>query len=348
MLKTSILTVIRELYPIKIFIYTTTYDTMINKFKKYNNYIIIKKYSPNETDISNQNETPTYSLIERNIKVCEKEDCKKFNFHNVIGHSRIFIIPRLMEEHKESVLYMDNDTGINLGMGKRFIEHVAYKHVPILSHPECCYIEDVTKTYYNVDVPDYIKVKSNIYKFKYHKVVNNGIEFYPYNELSKHILYERIDVYSTLNNIQKTHFNDMYSISLVITRLFGESEKNVFIKDSPFIINRETRHESEYFITHYCFDKWHNKKSRVHEFMFVVEDIIWYIYKTLQNVILLNDNTISKNISDVGFQTRIMNDIIKYKNTCADIIDFYNIEIPSFYLLFFPPHVVRKYQLFGQ
>jgi hypothetical protein len=294
MLKLSLFTVLRELSKPRILVYTTTLEKMRLALHEYINDIELVEYKPL-------------------IALKKSTDLKAFNHHNLIGHARVFLAPHILETFKEPVLYLDNDTGFNLGMGPRFINFIKGVTIPFISNPEHDTVDRITRYYYpDIQIPDRIVCAGITYPLKNHWVHNNGIEYYPYNETGKKVAKMRTDLYMALNETMPTHFNDMYSISMVLYHEFG-LVPTIYLH-SPLDGFRSRFVEQEYYITHYYYDKWK---------------------------ILKRPNERHVNLEEMVPFTYLHRHMFPASNKMPKLNQY---AIPTFYSLMYPPEIIQALQ----
>lgn len=201
-LKLSILTVLREFGKnTKIVIYTTTLSNMRKVFKKYLKFVDIRFY---DKEIFGQYE------------IKHAEYYKRFN---MIGHSRMFILPYLLHKEKTPILYLDSDVVISLGWGPEILNKLK-----TLVYPYGCNAEDNIK-------PNEICINSEIYQTpfdtdfiyandKTYSVnitnINNGVMYFPYTDISIHMCNEMLGLYKKMREINPIIYNDMFAFSMVL------------------------------------------------------------------------------------------------------------------------------------
>lgn len=198
MLEASIISVLRELgSKVLILVYTTTKPQLSYLKARYNGYkgaeLKVKTYSPR---------TNPKHTFEGGLSVFDK-----------IGHSRIFLIHKLLQWYEKPVIYMDNDTLITDGKGALVSSQCYDGHV-------YGYLEESWVTFASL----YAQFKytcvfdpSDTYYTNCLKIspINNGVEIYPYNDSAIEFAKDVIDTYCTLEATCKSHFHDMLAFSMV-------------------------------------------------------------------------------------------------------------------------------------
>jgi hypothetical protein len=151
---------------------------------------------------------------------------------NIIGHSRIFLIPYLLDQYRESLLYLDCDTGVVLDQ-RHLYDNLTEIIQPFMNTKEIelktdIYGESQTFCQQLLDIKIlYHKVITTPTRVLYNKEItgqsycvtkptrNNGILYFPYNDQSLVIACEIMLVYDRLMEIYPYGFNDLNAASCV-------------------------------------------------------------------------------------------------------------------------------------
>jgi hypothetical protein len=115
---------------------------------------------------------------------------------NSIGHARIFIVKELLLETGRSVIYMDNDTGIQLASGEKCKKLMFSLEKPM------GFAEEFHCTFADL-IPGYV---SDL------RPINNGIILYPYNDFTLEFAEQNIKIYNELS--VNSIYNDMLSFTI--------------------------------------------------------------------------------------------------------------------------------------
>ena len=148
-----------------------------------------------------------------------------------IGHSRIYLIPYLLQTYHEPVLYLDCDTAV-IGHDSSFLDHLLQRTTPLLNAAE----EEQTIQLYGEThhlrpqkIPylgSQITTRSRSINGRWIEgrtysvtmtTKNNGILYFPYNDMSQQIACETINVYEQMMSINPSGFHDLNAISCVIS-----------------------------------------------------------------------------------------------------------------------------------
>lgn len=149
---------------------------------------------------------------------------------NIIGHSRIYLIPYLLETYHEPVLYLDCDTGITCDQNGLF-DYLATIQTPFANAHEIAqegllYGERLTFSPQMIDIhlSFYRKITTSTRTFGTVQIqgqdycvisptYNNGILFFPCNQSSLKLAYEVQVVYERMMEIYACPFNDLNATS---------------------------------------------------------------------------------------------------------------------------------------
>ena len=170
MLIYSVLSIYIELPESNIYIYTSKKEELENIFNKYN--------------------IPTLSIKEINQKYMTDGSTTFAK----IGHSRIYIIPELLDNTNYNLIYMDNDTMVL--PGKR--NNVLYLLKNVI-HPVGFILEShmTVKKWLNMSAnindPNIIEEMCKGYDNYY--INNNGIIIYPNNDITKNFAHSKVKIY---------------------------------------------------------------------------------------------------------------------------------------------------------
>jgi hypothetical protein len=115
---------------------------------------------------------------------------------NTIGHARIFLVKELLLESGRPVIYMDNDTGIQLGSGEKCVSLLMKLEKPM------GFAEEFYCTFGDL-IPD---SESELHP------INNGIVLYPCNEITLAFADQNIQIYNELS--VNSIYNDMLSFTI--------------------------------------------------------------------------------------------------------------------------------------
>lgn len=179
MLMASIYSCIREFgSAAQIIVYTTNRNNLFVKYPELYKRVYIRDYSP-----------PDYQQ--------KKNGFSGSNAHfSTIGHARIFVVNDLLMETGRPVVYMDNDTGIQIGCGEKCLQLLVGLEKPM------GFAEELYCTF--ADLIPGVEPELN--------PINNGIILYPYNEFTLSFTEQNIKIYNELpmNSI----YNDMLSFTM--------------------------------------------------------------------------------------------------------------------------------------
>lgn len=189
MLECSILSVLKRIGDkVKIIIYSIYPEKLEFLNKKYN--VEIFKYIPEDYG----HEAVGYSDFQP------------------IGHSRIFLIPMLLERYKLPLLYLDNDTGLlpNFDLDQLLSLNIVSGYVTEnLSNFDLLMIKFYDGEYTTSD--------RNLIKSQFPKIViNNGTQYFPYNENGIQTCINIKNDFFYYKNLFDTKFNDMVAFSSVV------------------------------------------------------------------------------------------------------------------------------------
>jgi hypothetical protein len=215
MLVLSIISVIREFinYKIHIFIYSTTVEKIKEELNclHLENFITIRLYDPKKYN---------HQGFQFN------KDKKHYNY---IGHSRIFIVKELLVEMNCPVIYMDNDTGIQVNCGCYCYQIIKKATLPIPYTIE----NWITFEKLFIQEGDYLNIKnfenenkeinSAIHPF------NNGIIIFPYNEYVINFLEDVKKNYIKLAKSFPSIYHDMFAFSITCYKFGIKEELTNFI-----------------------------------------------------------------------------------------------------------------------
>jgi hypothetical protein len=278
MLKLSILSVIREFKSVinQIYIYSTKTESLVNELEAYRDHVTICPL-----DISGLESALgcNYSKLGVNT-VCP------------IYHARMLLIPKLLAEEKRPVLYMDCDTGIQLGRGGEVIEFFKKQTLPIGNALEPGTIKDLCK---KMDQPVFdpselttdghtyaltsqrISTKPHTYALD-GKVINNGVAYFPITNKTLEMALEMLDLYLAMMRTDNPNgMCDMFSFSCVLTRhkiTYLERGEEMWSLNGYGGVNvNPTEYDNapaSKYITHYYFQKM-MYNSYVRAFLAVVD-----------------------------------------------------------------------------
>lgn len=180
MLMASIYSCIREFgTAAQIIVYTTNSNQLTYLFVKYPELykrVTIRDYFSGHTN----------------------NDFSDSNAHfNTIGHARIFLVKELLVDTGRPVVYMDNDTGIQLGSGEKCVSLLMKLEKPM------GFTEELHCTFSDL-IPE---LESEL------RPINNGIILYPYNEFTMSFADQNIKIYNEL--LVNSIYNDMLSFTMV-------------------------------------------------------------------------------------------------------------------------------------
>lgn len=234
MLECSIITVKRELgNKAKIYLYTTTYNELL-----FLNYlgIEIKQY---KSEYFGQKH---YTLVPASFK----GDTTHNEHFNIIGHSRVYIIHKLLQTEQLPILYMDDDTGITHSQGTELLELAASLTYPIGYNVEgWATIKSTEKR-----LKSYVLSYNSIVINSEYNTINNGIQLFPYTQQSIEFTKNVIGVYEVLMNKLPTVFNDLFAFTCVWHSL---PVKKVFIDNISIQKDKKLP-----LVIHYYFKKHQN------------------------------------------------------------------------------------------
>ena len=282
----SLTTVTRSLTKYRIIIYTTDVLSLTNCLhmiiKNFN--IEIRKYIP--------------SLFQHTV---HHVNWSRYpDGWNIIGHARVYLIPYLLKEYNQPILYLDCDTGVVLRdstlsnlcmiqhpiMNADEIQQVAYIYGSEQYFPpqkidikiSCLkYLTTNQNTYFNTVVPSYIYDLTQTTK-------NNGILYFPISPDSMSLACEIINVYEHLMNIYPNGFNDLNASSCVFNRC-QDTQKYVL---SPFriMINTDIPIDT-YGLCHYFTINWlyYGQQTENYGYQHIIES-----YKHVITTICDNDD----------------------------------------------------------
>lgn len=151
---------------------------------------------------------------------------------NLIGHSRIYLIPYLLHQYREPILYLDCDTGV--------VSEQSYLYETLISCPQpFMNARELEQTIDIYGETQHFSHQLLDIKLYYHKMIttpaktlydvelqnhnysvtmttwNNGIMYFPANDISLHIACEILLVYEKLMEIYPYGFNDLNASSCV-------------------------------------------------------------------------------------------------------------------------------------
>jgi len=182
MLMASIYSCIREFGSnAQILVYTTNSNQLTYLFLKYpelNKRVFIRDYFPVNT---------------------RENGFSGSNAHfSTIGHARVFLVKGLLLETEKPVVYLDNDTGIQLGHGDKCMKLLFGLETPMgFAEEMFCKFGDI--------IPD-LDAELNIHP------LNNGILLYPYNDFALAFAERNIEIYNELS--MNSIYTDMLSFTM--------------------------------------------------------------------------------------------------------------------------------------
>jgi hypothetical protein len=206
-INTFIRSVIENGVKINIFIYTEDHPHILEShIKQISNkilkYIEIRQYR--HTDFMQRTQ-----CLDSNKSI----DDKKFN---CIGHARVFILSKLLEETKIPVIYLDNDT-VCITEDPNMLLSLVACDAPI------GYVKEEYYTFKKLISREYLAkneclpLSDEIIKSMQLEIhpINNGVIIYPYNALTVSFVKENIKVYNDLISKRNSKYLDMLSFSIV-------------------------------------------------------------------------------------------------------------------------------------
>lgn len=318
MLVMSILSCIREFNTLlfKIIIYTTTVEPLkiylTNNLRVRDmNYIKIVNYLPSKYGAP---------------KLLGLQQPNYDPFISGIGHARVFIIDELRRSYKCPIVYMDNDTGIQLDKG-----FPAFLRI----------MDTATITFYCLEtwltfntLYDKIGLSTNLFslKTKYPDTINinctprnNGILIYGYNDANNTFINDAItlikNIYIDISSELQSHYNDMFAFSLACEKLnindfifdisFGNNLQYDIISQDIIITDPTITITEQPIFVHYYINKYLNLS-----FINYVFDEVLRLYNQDKTLALNNDEKVTSS-------NFLLNKI--FTNSDSGIIDIFKV-----------------------
>ena len=214
MLRMSMLTCVREFgRDCLIILYTSDVQRMQELMQDFSDVVIVQ-FQNSKLDINFS------QMWSDNRSVAFRQ--------NGIGHSRVFIIPELLRNFDLPILYLDSDTGICYKRGNEIMEYIVTGKYPCGNMLENCIATDIYKLigsprkvsrYVQLEYTNINGVVCEKTKFDLNENlnINNGVMYFPSNELSKKISHNIVALYLYMHRHAYAIWDDMVSASAVLT-----------------------------------------------------------------------------------------------------------------------------------